>query len=150
MRFFKALGNFIKLSLALALALGACFSVKAAHISRLSFLQGERTYYLDSASSQSLIKTQLTARDLFRVKGESVCFTITGGKEEQENFARSLVGRYGGKILFTEEIGGAVSYYAYIPAWGQGIALYGKQVNLHIAVSEENCKVGTPIIFGGF
>lgn len=150
MRFFKALGNFIKLSLALAFVIGASFCVKAAHVSKLSFLQGERTYYLDSASSQSLVKTKLTARDLFRVKGESVCFTITGEKREQENFARSLVGRYGGEILFTEEIEGAVSYYAYIPAWGQGVALYGKQVNLHIAVSEKQCKVGTPIIFGGF
>lgn len=150
MRFFKTLGNFIKLSLALAFAIGAFFCVKAAHISKLSFLQGERAYYLDSRSSQSLIKTELAAWDLFRVKGESVCFTITGEKEEKGNFARSLVGRYGGEILFTEEIDGTVSYYAYIPAWGQGIALYGKQVNLHIAVSADTCKVGTPIIFGGF
>ncbi len=150
MRFFKGLRNFIKLSLALVFSLAFCFCVKAANVSRLSFLSGERAYYLDSASSQSLIKTKLTAWDLFRVKGESVCFTIKEEKGEKEAFARSLVKRYGGEILFIEEIGGAVSYYAYIPKWGQGIALYGKQVNLHIAVSEENCKVGTPIIFGGF
>ena len=149
MRFFKGLRNFIKLSLALAFSLAFCFCVKAANVSRLSFLSGERAYYLDSASSQSLIKTQLTAWDLFRVQGESVCFTIN---EEKENFARSLVERCGGEILFIEEIGGAVSYYAYVPKWGQGITLYGKQVNLHIAVSvdEKQCKVGTPIIFGGF
>ena len=149
MRFFKALENFIKLSLALAFALVFCFCLKVVHVSRLSFLSGERAYYLDSASSQSLIKTKLTAWELFRVKGESVCFTI---KEEKENYARSLVVRYGGEILFTEEVCGTVSYYAYIPAWGQGIGLYGKQVNLHIAVSKETnrCIVGTPIIFGGF
>ena len=153
MRFFKALQNFIKLSLALIFALGAFFCVKAAHISKLSFLPGERAYYLDSASSQSLIKTKLTAWDLFRVKGESVSFTITeetGEREAKEDFARALVSRYGGKILFTEEVCGIVSYYAYIPTWGQGITLYGKQVNLHIAVSESQCKVGTPIIFVGF
>ena len=158
MRFFKALQNFIKLSLALIFAIGAFFCVKAAHISKLSFLPGERAYYLDSASSQSLIKTKLTAWDLFRVKGESVSFTLnlteeTGEKEEteaKEDFARALVSRYGGEILFKEEVCGTVSYYAYIPTWGQGITLYGKQVNLHIAVSESQCKVGTPIIFGGF
>ena len=147
MRFFKWLKNFIKLTLALVFSLACFFCVKAANVSRLSFLSGERAYYLDSASSQSLIKTKLTAWDLFRVQGESVCFTI---KEEKEAFARSLVESYGGEILFIEEIGGTVSYYAYVPKWGQGITLYGKQVNLHIAVSEENCKVGTPIIFGGF
>ena len=155
MRFFKALQNFIKLSLALIFAIGAFFCVKAAHISKLSFLQGERAYYLDSASSQSLIKTKLTAWDLFRVKGESVSFTLNlaGEKEEKEakeDFARALVSRYGGEILFVEEVCGTVSYYAYISTWGQGIALYGKQVNLHIAVSADTCKVGTPIIFGGF
>ena len=149
MRFFKWLKNFIKLTLALVFSLACFFCVKAANVSRLSFLQGERAYYLDSASSQSLIKTQLTAWDLFRVQGESVCFTL---EEEKENFARSLVESYGGEILFIEEIAGTVSYYAYVPKWGQGIALYGKQVNLHIAVSvdEKQCKVGTPIIFGGF
>lgn len=150
MRFFKAFGNFIKLSLALLFSLALCFCVKAAHIPRLSFLSGERTYYLDSASSQSLIKTKLTAWDLFRVKGESVGFALTEETENTEDFARLLVLRHGGEILFTEEIDGTVSYYAYIPAWGKGIALYGKQVNLHIAVSEKQCKVGTPIIFGGF
>ncbi len=153
MRFFKALQNFIKLTLALAFSLTFCFFVKAAHVSRLSFLSGERAYYLDSASSQSLVKTQLAPWDVFRVKGESVCFTITGEKaekEEKESFARSLVECYGGEILFIEEIGDTVSYYAYVPKWGKGLALYGKQVNLHIAVSKENCKVGTPIIFGGF
>ena len=149
MHFFKVLQNFIKLSLALVFSLGCCFCVKTAHVSRLSALQGERTYYLDSLSSQSLIKTKLTVWDLFRVQGESVCFTLT---EEGEGFARSLVENYGGKILFKEEVCGAVSYYAYIPKWGGGIMLNGRKVNLHIAVSKENsgCKVGTPIIFGGF
>ena len=150
MRFFQAVKNFIKLTLALVFSLACLFCVKATFASRLSFLQGERAYYLDSASSQSLIKTELTAWDLFRVQGESVCFTIKEETEKTEDFARSLVSRHGGEILFMEEIDGTVSYYAYIPAWGQGIALYGKQVNLHIAVSEKQCKVGTPIIFGGF
>ena len=149
MRFFRAVGNFIKLTLALAFALTLCFGVKTAHISKLSALQGERAYYLDSASSQSLIKKELTPLEIFRVKGESVCFTLM---QEKEAFARSLVEDYGGKILFTEGVSGTVSYYAYVPAWGQGITLYGKRINLHIAISEEEgrCAVGTPIIFGGF
>lgn len=153
MCFFKWLKNFIKLTLAVAFSLACLFCVKSAHLSRLSFLQGERAYYLDSLSSQSLVKTKLTAWDLFRVQGESVCFEIKeekGEKGEKEAFARSLVAKLDGEILFIEEIAGTRSYYAYVPKWGQGITLYGKQVNLHIALSEENCKVGTPIIFGGF
>ena len=151
MRFFRAFNNFIKLTLALVFSLACFFCVKAANVSRLSFLQGERTYYLDSASSQSLIKTQLTAWDLFRVHGESVCFTIEE-REEKDGFARSLVESLGGAILFIEEMDNTISFYAYIPTWGNGISINGRKVNLHIAVSKENsgCKVGTPIIFGGF
>ena len=149
MRFFKALRNFIKLSLALVFALALCFFVKTAQISKLSFLPGERAYYLDSASSSSLIKTELAVWDVFRVQGESVCFTLTA---EKENFAHSIVESLGGEILFTEEVCGAISYYAYIPKWGKGISINGKKINLHIAVSTDGkaCKVGTPIIFGGF
>ena len=151
MRFFRVLNNFIKLALAVAFSLAFCFCVKAAHLSRLSFLHGERTYYLDSASSQSLTKSKLVAWDIFRVQGESVCFTIEE-REEKECFARSLVERLGGAILFIEEMDNTISFYAYIPTWGRGIALYGQQVNLHIAVAKENngCTIGTPIIFGGF
>lgn len=149
MRFARAIKNFITLTLAVAFALATCFIVKAAHISRLSSIPGERAYYLDSASSQSLIKTELSFADIFRVRGESVCFACT---EEKEAFARALIEEYGGTLLFTEEACGVQSYYAYVPAWGQGVALYGKQVNLHIAVSLEDnrCAVGIPIIFGGF
>ena len=149
MRFFRAFNNFIKLTLALVFSLACFFCVKAANVSRLSFLHGERAYYLDSASSQSLIKSKLTVWDIFRVQGESVCFTIEE-MEEEDGFARSLVENLGGKILFIEEIDDTISFYAYIPKWGRGITLYGQQVNLHIAVSAQICKVGTPIIFDGF
>lgn len=153
MRFVKAVKNFFKLTLAVAFSLACVFCVKSAHLSRLSFLQGERAYYLDSASSQSLVKTELTAWDLFRVQGESVCFTIGDEVEaEKEAFVRALVERLGGEIRFAETLDGTVSYYGYIPKWGKGLSLYGKQINLHIAVSDKDnrCKVGTPIIFGGF
>ena len=149
MRIFRALNNFIKLTLALILSLAFCFCAKAAHLSRLSFLQGERTYYLDSASSQSLTKSKLAAWDIFRVQGESVCFTIVE-REEKGVFARTLVEKLGGAILFIEEMDNTISFYAYIPTWGSGISINERKVNLHIAVSGENCKVGTPIIFGGF
>lgn len=149
MRFFRAFNNFIKLTLALVFSLACFFCVKAANVSRLSFLHGERAYYLDSASSQSLIKSKLTAWDIFRVQGESVCFTIDE-REEKEVYARSLVKSLGGKILFIEEIDDTISFYAYIPTWGKGISINGRKVNLHIAVSAQICKVGTPIIFGGF
>lgn len=149
MRVFRAVKNFIKLVVAVCVALAVCLCVKSAHISPLSSLnlKGERAYYLDTTSSQALVKTQLSVWDLFRVRGESVCFTLS---EEAEPFARALVERYQGEILFIEEACGTISYYAYVPAFSQGVTLYGKRVNLHIAISENICKVGTPIIFGGF
>lgn len=149
MRIFRAVKNFIKLVVAVCVALAVCVCVKSAHITPLSALtlQGEHAYYLDATSSQALVKTQLSVWDLCRVRGESVCFTLT---EEAEPFARAIVERYRGEILFIEEACGTLSYYAYVPAWGQGITLYGKRINLHIAISDSLCKVGTPIIFGGF
>lgn len=155
MRFLRAIKNFINLVFAAAFTLALCFCVKAANISKLSSFSGQRVFYLDSVSSQALIKTRLTVFDVFRVKGESVCFTLTeerSGKEREADFVRSLIEEYGGKLLFTEEACGTVSYYAHVPAWGKGVAINGAEINLHIALcaEESRCAVGTPIIFGGF
>lgn len=146
-RLFRAVKNFIKLFVATVFALGVCVCVKGAHVSPISSLKGAHTYYLNATNSSALIKTDLSAMDLFRVRGESVCFTLN---EEAEPFVFALVEEYNGKILFTEEVCGTRSYYAYVPTWKSGVAVNGVNVNLHIAVSENRCVVGTPVIFGGF
>ena len=54
-----------------------------------------------------------------------------------------------GKILFSERTDNAVNYYcsAKLP---YSVIIKGYSVNLHICVRENDVKVGTPIIFGGY
>ena len=120
----------------------------ATNVSKLRDISGERTFYLDSPSSQGLRKEQLSVFDIFRVEGESVRFLRTD--ETEESLVARIQGRYGARLLFSESVGGVTSYYCYTGAWDNGIDLDGVVVNLHIAVSENVCVVGTPIIFDGF
>ncbi len=140
--------NCICLFFALAFCLLACIGVRAYHTTRFAHLEGERVFYLDSASSQGLRATRLSILDIHRVKGECVRMHLQG--KDGGMYAEELVASFRGEILFTEEACGRVSYYAYARGLGEGIWLYGKKVNLHVAVGEEICVVGTPIIFDGF
>ena len=90
-----------------------------------------------SAEDPALIK-------LFRpaVKGESALYE--GDKR------RALEEKFHARLLFTEEAAGVTNYYYYTPDLGHGILLFGHTVNLHIAVSAERTKAGTPLIFGGY
>ena len=139
--------QFLKLIVSVVFAAAVCFAVKAANISRLSAFSGERTFYLDSASSQALTKTNLSFSDIFRVRGESVTFSLP---KTEEDFVQELLLSYGAKLIDVESACGVTSYYAFVPAWSEGVEIEGKRVNLHIAIEGERCGVGTPIIFGGF
>ena len=146
--------NFIYTALSLCLCLAIAICIKTASVCRLSALSGERTFFLDSASSQGLRKTELTLADLHRVKGECVYFDISaydGGRYAlKEDIAYSIAQKFGAEIQFVEETCGITSYYCYTDGWEDALMLYGKKVNLHIAVSKKKCAVGTPIIFDGF
>ena len=148
------LKNFICVSLSCLLCLLLGVSVKAANVSRLSVLKGERTYFLDSASSQGLSKTELSFAELGRVKGECVQFDLQayeGGRyATNEEIVQSILRKFQAKTRFVEEVNGMVSYYAYTPLWQGGLLLQGERVNLHIAISSSHCVVGTPVIFGGY
>jgi hypothetical protein len=117
-------------------------------------IEGERTYFLDSASSQGLQKTNLSLLDIARVKGECVTTTISnyaGGRYlMKEEIAQEIISKYGAEALFFEEVNGIYSCYAYTDKWADGIYINGQKVNLHVAVGEECFTIGTPIIFGGF
>ena len=106
---------------------------------------GERVFYLDSPSSQSLRKKCLEPLEIFRVRGESV---YVGGVDE--NFVDRVLKDFGAQVLFEEEIDGVRSYYCFSPTLGAGIVVNGRMVNLHIALSNGGCALGSPIIFGGF
>lgn len=113
----------------------------------LNETQGARVYYLDSASSQSLIKTELALCDLPRIRGESVWFAHT---ENVKSLAEKIFQDYGAEIAFVEESDDVISYYGYARGLGKPIFVQGHAVNLHVAATEARCVVGTPIIFGGF
>ena len=148
------LKNFICVSLSCLFCLLLGVGVKAANVSRLSALKGERTYFLDSASSQGLSKTELSLAELGRVKGECVQFDLQayeGGRyATNEEIVQSILRKFQAKTRFVEEVNGTVSYYAYTPLWQDGLLLQGERVNLHIAISSSHCVVGTPVIFGGY
>ncbi len=140
--FFLSLGAFV-------IALGLGFVLSVLHAQKFSNLQGERTFYLYNASSQSLQKQELSLLDVFYIKGESVQFAFSG---ETETEAERIAALYGGRILFTEEVLGVTSYYGYTPNFSDGVNINGVRVNLHIAFCKERetCVVGSPIIFGGY
>ena len=139
--------QFFKLIVSVAFATAVCFALKATNISKLSALSGERTFYLHSASSQALIKTNLSFSDIFRVRGESVTFSLP---KAEKDFVQELLNGYGAELMDIESACGVTSYYAFVPTWSEWVQREGKRVNLHIAVEGERCAVGTPIIFGGF
>ena len=146
--------NFICVALAVIFSLFFAVGVKAVSVTRLSDIEGKRTYFLDSASSQGLRKDSLSVADLTRVKGECVFTEIStydGGRYlKNDEIAWKISTQYGAEILFTEEVDGVVSYYAYTTRWQDGLYINGVKINLHIAVGKENLAMGTPIIFDGF
>ena len=146
--------NFICVALAVIFCLFFAVGVKGVSVTRLAEIEGERTYFLDSASSQGLRKQTLSIKDLTRVKGECVFTEISsysGGRcLTSEEIAQEIAAKYDAKILFTERVDGVVCYYAYTPCWRDGLYINGVKVNLHIAVGEARLAVGTPIIFDGF
>ena len=145
---FRAVRGFVSLLTAVAMAIVVGLGVYITNACKLRAIKGERVFYLDSNTSQGLRKTELALRDYARITGESVHFARGG--DSAENIAQEIADRYGAEILFTEEAAGVVSYYCYTTEWRGGVALRDQIINLHIAVGETACAVGTPIIFGGF
>lgn len=148
MFFIKLFRKLISLLTAVALLVVVGLSIYILNACKLRAIDGERVFYLDSATSQGLRKTELELRDFARITGESVRFARE--EEDAEAFARAIMEKYGATILFTEEACGVLSFYGYTDEWDNGILVNGQTVNLHIAVAETECAVGTPIIFDGF
>ncbi len=138
------------MTIATAFALASCLFVRGVYASKFAQIQGKRTFYLDSPSSQALAVNGLTWKTLFRVKGESVQFAFSGDEEAKRAKTEELLSRYGAEVLFVEEAGDTFSYYCYTPRFGEGVLVGGARVNLHLAISAERMALGYPIIFGGF
>ena len=144
--FFWRLKNFISTVVALILALSFLLSVQSLQISRFAGLEGKRSFYLKSPSSQAVVKESLTPWEFFELEGESILFPCT----DREETLLKILQNHGAEILFAESAGGSISYYCRTKKWTDGIKIDGVFVNLHVAFNGEFCAVGAPIIFGGF
>ncbi|MBQ7924643.1 MAG: YwmB family TATA-box binding protein [Clostridia bacterium] len=143
--FFWRLKRTVAATLAAILAVAVFALVRVGSVSKFATYAGIRTYYLDSASSQGLQKQTLSGLEFLRVKGESVYVA-----DADETFAQEILREYGATVLWTETVSDVTSYYCYTPIWQDGVCINGKTVNLHIAVGETYCVIGSPIIFGGY
>ncbi len=131
------------LMLACALTLCVCTFVRVGNVSAFAGFQGERTFYLYSASSQAQVKRTLSLSDIGNIKGESITL-------DENADVKSVLEKYDAYIIMEETCGKTTSYYCYSPRLYQSVTLGGQSVNLHIAIGEQTTTLGTPIIFGGF
>ena len=146
--------NCVTVFLSVVLSLALCVGIRYVNVTKLSSLKGERTYYLDSASSRGLQKNTLALQDIFRVRGDSIIMDLRefegGMYETNAEIAHAIAKQYGATLYQVEEACGVISYYGYTSRWQDGVWVQGELVNLHIAINKDTCVVGTPIIFGGF
>ncbi|MBQ8291334.1 MAG: hypothetical protein IJX88_02330 [Clostridia bacterium] len=135
--------RFIALSLSCLFAIGSGVLYKLKTFGKLNALAGERTYYLYSASSSAIIKTDLSFQDVFFVRGESVTLSA-------ETDLSDFTEKVGARLVKTETVCGVTSLYYCVEEWQESVYIEGKRVNLHIATDATRTTVGTPVIFGGF
>ena len=147
--FFLRIKHFVITFLAVVLVLICGFGVLAMNTVKLNKHRGDRVFYLYSASSQGTRTEELSFKNFFQVKGESVTFCLDEKKSAKET-AREIAETYNAKICFIEEACGVTSYYCYTTKWSNETNIGGVKVNLHVAVSAETVSIGTPIIFDGY
>ena len=81
---------------------------------------------------------------VFNVKGESAVV-------EKENFdLQSFLKELNAQLVFCESDQSYDCYYAYSPNIKKSKLINNKMVNLHIAITSQAVKVGSPIIYGSF
>lgn len=149
-KFWRIQQWFLCLVATLALCL-FCALTKGVYVSKFADVDGKRSFYVNSASSQAIVKSALCVKDVCRVKGESVSF-INEERIGTEELAKRFMEKYRATLVEKEDCADVVCYYAYTGEWKEYVLVAGKAVNLHIAVSKDGERVtlGYPIIFGGF
>ncbi len=136
---------FLKSVGAIALSLILLLFVGGLGVSRFPFFTCAHTYYLYSPSSQAVQKGELSLQEWQEVKGESIRFSCTDGGTALEIFER-----LNAELLFIEDAGEVRSYYGFSEKWRDGVWLQGHFINLHVAIGQGRCTVGSPMIFGSF
>lgn len=132
-------------TIAVMLSVMLCVLVVYALLRRPVFEGGTSYELYCGTSSAEIILTEnpaLTKLLRFDVRGESARY--------EGDMSAELMSKYAAELRFTEEAAGVINYYLYSKKLPAGILLNGREINLHIAVSETQTVAGTPIIFGGF
>ncbi len=70
----------------------------------------------------------------------------TGGEKK----ARDVLSVFWARTVKEEQIDGIHIYYAYAPVIGKFETVFGKRVNLMIAVRGEQVAVGSPLLLGSY
>lgn len=128
-----------------------CLAVSLApvYLTGTTVFEGGETYtfYLNSKSSSAQMVRVDGAeswKKLFLTDCVGESATYSG------QCAQEILSRYRAEVRFTEQVGDVMSYYCYSPMLGEGIALCGSEINLHVAESAAQTVAGTPVIFGGY
>lgn len=109
------------------------------------FAQGENyelSYAASSSACMAVTDNPLLIKLTHKTAGESVRYVGDCYECVKERFCAELV--------FCERAAGVTNYYLYSPLLGEPVDLGGRLVNLHVAVSDTQTAVGTPLIFGGY
>ncbi len=101
-------------------------------------------YIGDNSSCASVISVNADEYPfIHNIYGESC--TITGDFNLTE-----FLSDMNASLIFYENIGDGMNYYAYSPKIKYKKEILGKTVNLHVYISKSKIKVGSPLIYGGY
>ena len=125
------------------------FSPFFQNVSSLSATEVDRMYFVHSPTYFAAEKRVLEPADLPYVQGEKIVYLCSDGQTAMK-FAQKLLQDFAAYDIWTEQINGAISYYAASEKSTRQVRIEGHEVNLHIAVQGEKVVVGVPIIFGGY
>lgn len=101
-------------------------------------------YLSDSESSHYYTVNEKEFMTFKNVKGESIVI------QNKEFNLTEFLNYFNAKIMITEHVEHGVSYYAYSPKIKYRSCIFGKNINIHVFISEDNIVVGTPLIYGSF
>ena len=102
-------------------------------------------YLTDFSCSEKIISVnKFQYPFVFNVKGESAII-------EKQNFSlTAFLKDLNAQIVICESGENYTCYYAYSPTLKKSKVIKDKMINLHIAITENCVKVGSPIIYGSF
>ena len=128
------------------------FAIIVFNVSPQFNIDGQTTFYSSRSScaerfTQSGLDGEKSLLFSFynfaKTRAESV---YVSGKCDVE----SLLKKYSAKVQKIERAEGVTCYYCYSPRLSGGVNLFGKRINLHVAVAEYGYTVGHPLIYGGY